>query len=81
MSGWLLDATTLKRRTLSTSTHHGTSVLDSLWYGLKMLGSGQVPLLSDNLTDKAEGAHETLTAVMVRMGRNQNITAGTELLK
>lgn len=44
------------KRALGRSTHRGTSVLDSLRYELKTLGSGQVPLLSDNLTDIAEGA-------------------------
>ncbi len=45
--------------TLGRTTHRGTSVLDSLRYGLKTLGSGQVPLLSDILTDTAEGVPKT----------------------
>ncbi|TNN86467.1 hypothetical protein EYF80_003237 [Liparis tanakae] len=46
-----LEAPSLQRRTLGSSTHRGPRVLDSLRYGLKALGSGQVPLLSDILTD------------------------------
>lgn len=61
LSGLLLEAIFLSRRTQCRSTHHGTSVLDSLRYGFKPLGSGQVSLLSGVLTDTAEGAQETFS--------------------
>lgn len=44
------------RRALGRTTHRGMSVLDSLRYELKTLVSGQVSLLSDILTNIAEGA-------------------------
>lgn len=73
--GSVLDATSPLRMTLGRSTHRGTSVLDSLRYGLKTLGSGQVPLLSDILTDTAKGAQKkkTLTPVIAKVDRNKTL--------
>lgn len=57
------------------------SVLDSLRYELKTLGSGQVPLLSDILTNIAEGAKKnTLTPVIATPDRNQNPSPDTQLV-
>lgn len=65
LSQSVLGAASLLGGTLRRSTHRGASVLDSLRYGLKTAGSGQVPLLSDILTDAESAQKEnTLTPVI-----------------
>lgn len=59
----VLEATSQQTRTLGRYTHRGT-IVDSLRYGLKRLGSGQVSLLSDILTDTEERAQNTNTPVI-----------------
>lgn len=82
LSGSTLEATSLLRRTPRRSTHRGTSVLDSLRYGLKTLGSGKVSLLSDILTDTAEGAEkktQTLTPFITSGDKQKKKTPNASL--
>lgn len=68
---------------MARSTHHGTTDLDSLRYGLKTLGSGHVSLLSDSLTDMVEGAQKKqniTTPVIAQVDRKPNSTL-TQLFK